>query len=133
MAARQQAGYHVISTRIHGIEDYALVVLLLAAPYLFGFANKTAAQYVPQIIGIMILGVSLMTRYELGVVDVIPMPMHLMLDAGAALVLAASPWLFGFANVVYLPHLILGVGELMVVAVSETQPRRVPGGTTARA
>src|SRR6195952_705011 len=133
MSARQQAGYQVISTRTHGVEDYALLVLLLVAPYRFGFANNTAAQYVPQIVGILILGVSLMTRYELGLMGIIPMPMHLVLDAGAAPVLAASPWLFGFSNFVYLPHLILGLGELMVVALTETQPRRVPGGTAARA
>jgi hypothetical protein len=133
MAAREQAAYQVISTRMHGVEDYVLVVLLLAAPYLFGFATGTAAQYVPQIIGIMILGVSLITRYELSLTGIIPMPMHLMLDAGAALVLAASPWLFGFSQFVYLPHLILGVGELMVVVLSETQPRHVAGSTAARA
>jgi hypothetical protein len=132
MAARSQAGYQIISTKMHGVEDYALVVLLLAAPYLFGFANGTAAQYVPQIIGVAILGVSLMTRYELGLMPIIPMPMHLMLDAGAAIVLAASPWIFGFSKFVYLPHLILGLGELMVVAMSQTQPRSVPG-TAARA
>jgi hypothetical protein len=127
MVARTQAGYQIISTRMHGVEDYALVLLLLAAPYLFGFANGTAAQYVPQIIGIMILGVSLNTRYELGVMGIIPMPLHLMMDAGAAIILAASPWLFGFSKFVYLPHLMLGLGEVLVVAMSETQPRKVPG------
>lgn len=133
MPARKQASYQVISTRMHGVEDYALVVLLLAAPYIFGFANKTTAQFVPQIIGIMILGVSLMTRYELGFLGIIPMPMHLLLDAGAALVLATSPWLFRFSGSVYLPHLILGLGELIVVALSQTQPRQVPSVKPARA
>lgn len=127
MAARKQASYQIISTQAHAIEDYAIGVLLIAAPYLFGFGDKTAAQWVPTVIGIMILGASMLTRYEYSLYPIIPMPMHLMLDAGAAIVLAASPWIFGFAERVYLPHLILGLGELAVVAMTRTQPQRVHG------
>jgi hypothetical protein len=116
------ASHQVISTRMHGIEDYMLVVILLAAPYILGFADRTAAQYVPMIIGLVIFGTSLFTRYELGAFRIIPMPMHLTLDAGAAVILAASPWIFGFANRVYLPHLVLGVVELVVVMLSQTHP-----------
>jgi hypothetical protein len=125
MAARKQASFQIIPTKIHAMEDYALAVLLLVAPFLLKFADGTAAQWVPMFVGVMILGVSLLTRYELGAYPLIPMPMHLMLDAGAAVLLAASPWIFGFADRVYLPHLILGLGELVVVALSRTQPREV--------
>jgi hypothetical protein len=124
MAARKQASFQIISTFNHGIEDYALGVLLLAAPYLLNFADGTAAQYVPMGAGIAILGASMLTRYELGLYGLIPMPVHLMLDAGLAVLLAASPWLFGFSARVYLPHLILGLGELAVVALSRTQPQK---------
>ena len=33
-----------IPTRLHGMADYATGLLLLAAPYLFGFADGDAAQ-----------------------------------------------------------------------------------------
>ena len=124
MAARKQASYQIITTRMHGMEDYAVGVLLIAAPYIFGFANHTAAQWVPTIIGIAILGASMLTRYELGVYGLIPMPMHLMLDAGAAILLIASPWLFGFASVVYLPHVIVGLLILASGAMTKTQPQQ---------
>lgn len=116
----------LIHTRIHGIIDYLTGVTLVAAPYLFGFADGTAAQWVPTIIGLMILGQSLITQYELSVAKLIPMPMHLMLDAGTGVILAASPWLFGFADRVYLPHLLVGLMELLVVVLSVSRSTRAP-------
>jgi hypothetical protein len=51
---------------------------------------------------------SLFTNYELGLVGLIGMPAHLGMDAASGLLLAASPWLFGFSDVVWAPHLVLG-------------------------
>jgi len=126
MAARKQASFQVIPTRIHGMIDYATGVLLLAAPFLFGFADGSAAQWIPMILGVATIGASLMTRYELGVYGLIPMPMHLMLDAGTAILLIASPWLFGFADRIYWPHVMVGVFELIIGALSRTQPQHGP-------
>lgn len=126
MAARKQASFQVIPTRIHGMIDYATGVLLLAAPYLFGFADGSAAQWVPMLLGIATIGASLMTRYELGVYGLIPMPMHLMLDGATAIFLIASPWLFGFADRIYWPHVMVGVFELVIGALSRTQPQHGP-------
>lgn len=125
MAARQQASYQIIPTRVHAIEDYVVGVILLVAPFILGFADMTAAQWVPMYVGMMILCVSVLTRYELSLYPIIAMPVHLMLDAGAAVLLAASPWLFGFAERVCLPHLIVGLFILVNVALSRTQPREV--------
>jgi hypothetical protein len=124
MAARKQASHQIISTRMHAMEDYGMGVLLLAAAYIFGFADHTAAQWVPMAVGVLILGASMLTRYELGVYGVIPMPMHLMLDAGLAIFLIASPWLFGFSGKVYLPHVILGLIILASGAMTKTQPQQ---------
>jgi hypothetical protein len=126
MAARKQASYQIISTEMHGMEDYAVGLLLIAAPWIFKFADGAAAQWVPVAIGVAILGLSMLTRYELGVYGLIPMPMHIMIDAGAAIFLIASPWLFGFSGRVYLPHVIVGVVILASGAMSQTQPRALP-------
>ncbi len=111
-----------IPTRIHGMADYASGLLLLAAPYVFGFADGTAAQYVPMILGAGILAMSLLTDYELSLSRVIPMPMHLVVDAAGGLLLAASPWLFGFADRVYWPHLIIGLLEVGAALMTRTTP-----------
>src|SRR5919202_6542914 len=97
-----------IPTKVHGILDYASGALFIASRWLFGFADKPAAKWVPLAAGGAALGSSLFTDYELGAVRKIPMPAHLGLDVAEGALLAASPWLFGFDKKVYLPHLIFG-------------------------
>ena len=109
-----------LSTRVHGIMDYVMGILLLASPYLFGFATGGVKQWLPMILGVAMLGMSLLTRYEYGAVRMIPMPAHLAVDGLSGALLAASPWLFGFAGVVFLPHLILGLIELGTSLMTET-------------
>jgi uncharacterized membrane protein YtjA (UPF0391 family) len=123
----------VIPTFVHGIFDYVGGIALLAAPNLFGFAEVGgAAVWVPRVLGIVILLQSVMTAYELGLAKVLPMRMHLMNDYVASLFLAASPWLFGFANGPanqWMPHLVVGVGYFIISLMTESAPRT----STARA
>jgi hypothetical protein len=109
-----------ISTKTHGLMDYGMGVLLIAAPYLFGFANGGAAQWVSMGLGLFMLAGALMTRYELGAVHLMPMPLHLGLDFMTGALLAASPWLFGFADTVFWPHLIFGLLEIGASLTTET-------------
>jgi hypothetical protein len=109
-----------LSTRVHGVMDYAMGILLLASPYLFGFATGGVKQWLPMILGVAMLGMSLLTRYEWGAVRLIPMPVHLAIDGLSGALLAASPWLFGFSAVVFLPHLVLGLIELGTALMTET-------------
>lgn len=112
----------ILSTRTHGMLDYSMGVLLLVAPYLFGFANGGAAQWVPMVIGAGGILYSLLTRYELGAVRLIPMPVHLGLDAASGLMLAASPAIFGFSHQVWVPHVILGLLEASTSLITRTVP-----------
>ena len=73
-------------------------LLPIAAPWLFRFNRGGAEIRVPVILGIGAIGYSMLTRYELGAYPLIDMPIHLMLDGASGLFLAASPWLFGFAD-----------------------------------
>jgi SPW repeat len=111
-----------IPTRVHGMLDYASGLLLIVAPYLFGFADGTAAQYIPQALGAGILLMSLITDYEFSLAKLVPMPVHLGVDVAGGLLLAASPWLFGFADRVYWPHLILGLAEIGAGLMTRTAP-----------
>lgn len=111
-----------ISTKTHGVVDYLMGLLLIAAPWLLDFAAGGAETWVPVILGASALVYSLLTNYELGLVKSIPMPTHLMLDLVSGIFLAASPWLFGFADVVYLPHLILGILEIGAALMTQKVP-----------
>ena len=115
----------MIPTRVHGIIDYVVGALLILAPYLLGFADGTAAQWTPIILGVLVLVSSLMTRYELSVAKIIPMPVHLGLDIASGVLLLASPWLFGFADRVWLPHVVVGAAEIVIAALTQRHPQTV--------
>lgn len=118
----------VIPTRAHGWIDYLMGILLVCAPWVLGFARNGAETWVPVIIGASVIVYSLCTNYELGIVKAIPMRSHLTLDFLGGGLLAASPWLFGFSEYIFLPHLLVGVTEIIVALITET----VPGSEHAR-
>ena len=111
-----------IDTRTHGYTDYLVGIILILAPYLFGFADGSAAQWVPQILGLGAIVYSLLTDYELGAMRVIPMPVHLGLDFASGLLLLASPWLFGFADRIAWPHVLFGLIEIGASLTTQTRP-----------
>ena len=118
----------VIPTKIHGVLDYAVGLLLLLAPYLFGFADGGVAQWLPMLLGAGVIGYSLMTAYELGVASIISVPAHLGLDIAGGVLLAVSPWLFGFADAIFWPHLVVGVVEIGTAAMTERHAGRGESG-----
>jgi hypothetical protein len=121
----------VIPSRVHGVLDYVTALVLIAAPWLFGFDDNRKAMLVPVILGLGIILYSLLTDYELGIAHLIPMPMHLMLDVLGALVLIASPWIFGFSDDIWWPHVAIGLYELAVVVLSQSHRRdRVSANTS---
>ena len=112
----------MIPTRIHGMLDYLTAVILIVAPFVLGFADGGAAQWVPIFIGAATIVANLLTRYELGIIKVLPMPVHLMLDVAMGVVLLASPWLFGFADLIWWPHVLFGAIYVVVPMMSARRP-----------
>jgi SPW repeat len=87
-----------IPTKFHAPLDYIVGVALIASPWIFQFSDLTAATVIPIVLGIGLILYSLFTDYELGVWRMFPMAVHNLIDIAAGAFLAASPWLFGFAD-----------------------------------
>ncbi len=122
-----------VPTGIHAYFDYIGGVGLIAAPYVFGFASVGgAAVIIPMVLGAGLILYSLLTNYELGIpgIKFLPMAYHLIFDFVACVVLAASPFVFGFYDAnkpnQWLPHVVLGVGVILLVLVTKTvyQPKK---------
>lgn len=111
-----------IETKTHGYLDYIMGALLIAAPWIFDFNRGGAETWVPVILGIAMIGLALMTDYELGASRQISMRTHLMIDLISGALLAASPWLFGFSDYVWEPHLILGLLEMGAALTTKLHP-----------
>lgn len=101
-----------ISRKSHAVLDYIMGILLIVAPWLFGFSAIEAARWCAVAVGVLIILMSLITDYEGGAKKILSMGTHLNMDVVAGIFLAISPWLFGFNELVYLPHLIFGILEI---------------------
>ncbi|HEY8382547.1 MAG TPA: SPW repeat protein [Microvirga sp.] len=115
-----------LPSRIHGIIDYLWGVALLASPWVLGFSDVTAAKWLAVVFGIGAVLYSVVTDYELGLIRFLPMPLHLAIDGLGGAFLAASPWLFGFSDRVYLPHLLFGLFSVLASLITRTGPADAP-------
>ncbi len=115
----------VIPTQVHGVLDYLTGGALLAAPGLLGLQDEPRAAQALRLAGGGATIYSLLTDYELGLVRLLPMPAHLALDAMSGVLLASSPWVFGFAERgarYWMPHVVVGATEMLAAATSKTWP-----------
>jgi SPW repeat len=106
-----------IPTKLHGPLDYIVGAALIAAPWIFQFSEHTAATVIPVVLGVGLILYSLFTDYELGVRRLFPMSVHNLIDIAAGALLAASPWIFGFADEpanVWVPYLIVGLAAIFL-------------------
>ena len=68
-------------------------------------------------LGIGLIAYSLITNYELGVWKIAPMAVHNLIDVVAGALLAASPWIFGFADEganAWVPLVIIGLAAVFL-------------------
>lgn len=115
-----------IPTTIHGALDYLFGALLIATPWLMGFADWTTAHVVLFVFGAGTIGYALITDYELGVWKLLKMGPHLVIDVLAGLALVASPFFLGFKDQVVWPHIALGVVAMAAGAFTQAAPRYYP-------
>ncbi|HEV2558498.1 MAG TPA: SPW repeat protein [Microvirga sp.] len=116
-----------LPTRIHGLVDYLWGAALLSAPWLLGFADVTAAKWVAVVFGAGAFLYSIVTDYELGLVRLLPMPLHLAVDGVGGALLALSPWLFGFSGEVAWPYVAFGLFSVAASLITRTDPLQPSG------
>jgi hypothetical protein len=124
-----------IPTSVHGVVDYVTAPVLIAAPDIFGMRQTSPAAIAPRATGAAAAVYSTLTDYELGLRRVIPMRVHLLLDAVSGAALAAVPWLSGSARSgkrYWLPHAVVGAAEVALALATKTQPPRTKPGKLAQ-
>jgi hypothetical protein len=80
---------------VHGLLEYVAGALLIAAPFVLAFESDTATA-VSIAAGVVVLIVAASTAMTTGLIKSIPVHAHVILDYVLAVVLIASPFLFGF-------------------------------------
>lgn len=79
-----------ISTKMHGVLDYLTAGTLIALPRAMGWSENVTRFLTGMAVGQA--GYAMLTRYELGLVRLLPMRAHLALDGMAAAALCAAPF-----------------------------------------
>jgi hypothetical protein len=117
---------------VHGLLEYVAGALLIAAPFLFTFDSDTATA-VSLVAGVAVLIIAASTAMSTGLIKSIPVPAHVILDYALAIVLIASPFLFGFDDdgTATAFFIVLGVVHLLLTIATrfmgDEQPRRKRG------
>jgi hypothetical protein len=117
----------VIPTSVHSAVDHVVGPTLIAAPTVLRLENTSPEGLAPRLNGVAAAIYSNLTDYELSVKNVIPMRVHLALDAMSGATLAAVPLLSGArkrGTRHWLPHTLLGAFEIGMALFTEAEAPR---------
>lgn len=112
-----------LSTRMHGIVDHGLGVLLILLPWALSF-GATLAGAAAALFGIALIANSLVTNFETGRARIVEIPVHLWLDGVIGLLLIISPWIAGFDRTAWIPHAIGGLLVIGSALITNTIPEK---------
>ena len=80
----------------HALADYAVGALLIIVAVAVGGSSGAVGTGI--VVGATVLAVSMLTHYPLGVVKVLPFPVHSGGDYLAAALLFVAPWTLNFSS-----------------------------------
>jgi hypothetical protein len=78
-----------IPTTVHGLADYVVGFIVMGLPFLFSWTGASRVTFVT--LGIVVICYSLLTDYEFGLIRVLRIRFHLLLDAVFGLAMLAPP------------------------------------------
>jgi len=116
-----------IPTSVHGAVDQVVGPALVLAPTLLRLGRTSPEGITARAVGGVETVYSNLTDYELSVKNVVPMKVHLALDAVGGATLALVPQLTGArkrGKKHWLPHLAIGAMEIGMAAFTKTEPPR---------
>lgn len=122
-----------IPTSVHSAIDHVVGPTLILAPTVLKLGRKSPEGLLARGVGGAQAAYSNFTDYELSAKNVLPMKIHLVLDAAGGAALAVIPQLTGArkkGKKHWLPHLAIGATEVGLALLTKKDP---PQTTTGRA
>jgi SPW repeat len=87
-----------IPLNVHAALEPLIAIVIIAAPWIFGFSDVDSAQTICVVVGVVMLIAGSMTDWRLSLVRLIPLRAHLMTDILLGAVLILSPFVLGFSD-----------------------------------
>ena len=112
-----------VSTSTYGLLNWVVAITLMSSPWLFGFSHVGGASFfLPVIFGWLQLIMAIFSKHKFGIMNVFPVPMHCFIDVVGSSFLLASPWVYGFADRVFWPQLLIGGLIFFLGVFTKTSP-----------
>lgn len=112
----------ILSPKVHGIIDYLVVVFLWLSPTLFGLTGFTATFI--YILGGVHLALTVLTDFQMGLLKVIPLRLHGIIELVVAVFLFVSPWIFGVSDEIVNRNFLMGFGVAVLLVFVLTDYQR---------
>ena len=117
----------IINSRVHGIIAYLVVVFLLAAPGLFGLPETTAL--FTYVLGGIHLVLTILTKFELGLIKVIPFRIHGWIELIVAIALVGVAFYLGGLEGDLARNFYLGFAGAVFLTWALTDYKMTPHGS----
>jgi hypothetical protein len=112
-----------ISSAIHGVLDYATVLVLFVAPSVFNM--QTTASFFTYVLASVHLLLTLLTNFEAGVLKIIPLKVHGLIEiVVSVLLIAIAIWFKSLGdNLSFYFYLVFSVVLFIVWLLTEYKPK----------
>jgi VIT1/CCC1 family predicted Fe2+/Mn2+ transporter len=105
---------------VHGVLEYIVGVLFIAAPFLFGFESNSATA-AAIVVGLLLLAFTATSALPTGLVSSITVGVHVTVDLVFAVLLVALPFVLGFRDEAAPTALFIVVGVLHLLVTIATR------------
>jgi len=113
--------YAPISLNAHAFLDAFLMGLLLVSPWVYGYTQYEEATQCAVGLVVMGMGLNVLTDYPLGIIRLIPIFLHRLVEFASPAMFIAIPWVF-FADAGMMPTISTLVGVGVILNAAMTRP-----------
>jgi len=110
-----------IPLNVHAAIEPLIAIVIIAAPWIFGFSDVNDAKVVCIAVGVIMLIAGSMTDWRLSIARVIPLRVHMTTDLLLGAVLILAPFVLGFSDEGGATRFTVIAGALEIVTALATR------------
>ena len=115
-----------VTKQIHAFLDYPVALSLIVLPFALQMGSSSPlALWLAVSVGAAAFLLTVFTDHQLGIVRVLPYPVHLAVDLAVGLLFVAAPSLFGFTGIDAWFYWVNGAAVLTVVSLHKPEAEPV--------
>ena len=116
-----------VTKNIHAYLDYPVALALIGLPFILGLgAVNPMALWLSVATGVAAFLLTVLTDHHLGLIRVVPYPVHMAVDLIVGLTFLAAPFLFGFAGLEAAYYWLNGAAVCIVIAAHKADAATQP-------